>query len=120
MRTIFAATFAAFLLSACAGNPGNPEIAAAPVAQSDTDECQALVWDGRGTLPENYDCDTEMGSGIYHLTTWSNNGRNVQRIRQFASYRDCAIAESFIPSVFPQQVPEFAINEVWCVRQDNR
>ena len=119
MRTIFAATVAAFLLSACAGNP---EIASVPVAQPAADECQALIWDGRGTLPENYDCDTEMGNGTYHLTVWSNNGRNVQRIKQYSDYQHCAMEANAIGrNIRAVQSPDgqgfYTVNEVWCVRQ---
>lgn len=116
MRTIFAATVAAFVLSACAGNP---EIASAPIVQSDSDECQALVWDGRSTLPENYDCDTHLAGGTYHLTVWSNYGHNVQRIKQYATYQHCAMEENAIGRDIraPDGQGFYTVNEVWCVRQ---
>lgn len=107
------------LLSACAGNP---EISSAPIAQFDSDECQALVWDGRGTLSENYDCDTHLADGTYHLTVWSNNGRNVQRIKQYSDYQHCAMEENAIGrNIRAVQSPDgqgfYTVNEVWCVRQ---
>lgn len=107
------------LLSACAGNP---ETASALIADSDSNDCQALVWDGRGTLSENYDCDTHLADGTYHLTVWSNYGRTVQTIGQYGNYRHCAMEENAIGrNIRAVQSPDgqgfYTVNEVWCVRQ---